>query len=278
MTTTTTATIPPTPDVRAERRLPATRSARHDLGTVGAMLTSDWIKLRSLRSNWAMLALAVAVSASTSWAVARFVTDEVLTVSEVFVYPTALTSVLASVAAILLVTSEVQHGTLATALAARPARWVIVTSKAIIAAVFGLVFGAAGLLAGFAGSSIGRLELGDTSVIASTAMWALMYTTLSGIIGLGVGLIVRHSAAAISGFLVWWFVIENLLAAFAPVNLSRLLPFVTGYRMLGVPSDFDSTEAVAAALTRGQNAFAFIVYTLVTLTVGTVVLYRRDTD
>lgn len=89
---------------------------------------------------------------------------------------------------------------------------------------------------------------------------------------------VRHSAGSISGFLVWWFVIENLLTLFAPAKISRLLPFVTGYRLLDIGSDFDTPEAVAVALTRGQNALVFGGYTTVALVLGTVLLYRRDTN
>lgn len=82
-----------------------------------------------------------------AWACATFVTDEVLTVSQVFNYSTVLTGVFAAVAGILLFTSEVQHGTLAPTLAAQPARSAIVASKTLLAAAFGAVLGAAGLIA-----------------------------------------------------------------------------------------------------------------------------------
>lgn len=105
-----------------------------------------------------------------------------------------------------------------------------------------------------------------------------MFTTLSAVIGLGVGMTARHGVGTISGFLVWWFVIENLLAVFAPARVSRFLPFVAGYRLLGIGSDFDSAEAIAVALTRGQNALVFAGYTIVSLALGIVLLQRRDTN
>ncbi|MDP2290488.1 MAG: ABC transporter permease subunit [Actinomycetota bacterium] len=258
--------------------VPTTRTLRDDLATVPTLLTSERIKLTSLRSNRAVLGLTVLVAAFSSWAVATLVTDEVLTVAKVFVYPTTLTAVFSAIAGILMFTSEAQHGTLATALTAQPARWVIAMCKAITASAVGVLLGVVGMAAGFAGALAGGLEMGDASTIATTALWALLFTTLSALMGLGIGMTARHGAASISGFLVWWFVIENLLGVFAPARAARFLPFVTGYRLLGIGSDFDSAEAIAVALTRGQNAVVYTAYTVVALAVGTVLLQRRESN
>jgi ABC-2 type transport system permease protein len=274
---TITATTTPAAVTTQPATLHPTRTAQSDVATIPTILKSEWIKLSSLRSNRAILGLTIIIGGFASWATATLVTDEVLTVSKEFVYATTLTGVLAAIAGILLFTSEAQHGTLATALAAQPARWVIAVSKTITAAAVGLILGVFGLAAGFGGAIAGGLEMGDTSSIAPTALWALLYTTLSAVIGLGVGMIARHSTGAISGFLVWWFVIENLVGVFAPAKISRFLPFVTGYRLLGIGSDFDSKEAIAAALTRGQNAIASTIYTASAVAIGTVLPHRRDT-
>jgi hypothetical protein len=242
------------------------------------VLRSEWIKLSSLRANKTILALTVGIDVFASWAVARFVTDEVLTVSEVFIYPTFLTAVLAAVAGILLFSSEAQHGTLATALTAQPARWVIAASKTMTATAVGLVLGATGMAAGFVGAVVGGLDMGDTSTMATTALWALLFTTLTAMIGLAVGMIVRHGAGAISGLLVWWLVVENLILQFAPAKAARFLPFDAGYHLLGIGSDFDTPELIAAALTRPQYAVIFGGYATIALVVGTLLLYRRDTN
>jgi ABC-2 type transport system permease protein len=65
---------------------------------------------------------------------------------------------LASVVGILMFTGEAQHGTLAVALVARPARWVIVAAKTITATTAGLALGAAGMIAGFAGAALGGVR------------------------------------------------------------------------------------------------------------------------
>lgn len=254
------------------------RSPRDDVEAFPSVLRSEWIKLTSVRVNRVVLALAVVIAGFAAWAVAVSVTDEVLTVSKVFVFPTLLVAVLSAVAGILLFTSEAQHGTLATAVSAQPSRWVIAAAKAVTVVAFGLVLGVAGSAAGAVGAALAGIEVGDTKAMAVTFAYALLYTALAGLFGLGIGMIVRHGAGAISGLLVWWFVVENLILAFAPATLARFLPFDAGYRMLGVGSDFDSPEMIAAALSRPTYALVFTVAAVVAVLIGSVLFLRRDTN
>ena len=257
---------------------PATRFAGGDVRAVLAALRSDWIKASTVRVNRAILLLALAGGLLVSWAVAMFVTDQVLVVSEVGFYWTSVTSMLAAIGGVLLFGSEVQHGTLASAVAARPARWIIALSKTLTAAAMGLVVGAVGLAAGFGGAALAGLDMGETSALPATIGWALAFTTLSAVLGLGIGMIVRHSTAAIGGLLVWGFVLENLFNLFLPVEISRFLPFFAGNKLLAYSNDFDTPQALAVALTRPECALVFAGYTAVALIVGSVLLYRRDTD
>jgi ABC-2 type transport system permease protein len=256
---------------------PATRSAGGDARAVLAALRSDWIKASTVRVNWAILLLALVGGLLVSWAVAMFVTDEVLVVAQVGFYWTSVTGMLAAIAGVLLFGSEVQHGTLAAAVAARPSRWIIALAKTLTAAALGLVIGATGLVAGFGGAVLAGLDAGDTSSLAATISWALLFTTLSAVLGLGVGMIVRNSTAAIGGILVWGFVVENLLNLFLPVEVARFLPFFAGNKLLAYNNDFDTPQAIAVALTRSESALVFGGYAGIALLVGTLLLYRRDT-
>lgn len=280
MTTTTTPT-PTTPlSSRTAKRTmprPTTRSGRDDLKAAPTVLRSDWIKLSTVRSNKAILGFTAAVGAF-GWAVATFVTDEVLTVADVYVYSTLLTAVFAAVAGVLLFSSEAQHGTLAASLTAQPARWVIAVSKTIMASAFGLVLGAAGMAAGFLGALLAGIDMGDTSTMVATTLWTLLFASLSAVLGLGVGMIVRHSAGAISGLLVWWLVVETLLWIFLPAKAGRFLPFVAGGALLDVKADTATPESLAVALTRPQDALVFAGYAVAALVLGTVLLYRRDSN
>ena len=97
-------------------------------------------------------------------------------------------------------------------------------------------------------------------------------------IGLGVGMIVRHSAGAISGLLMWSFVIESLFAPALPEGVLHFLPFSAGYRLLDAGPNFEAPVAIADELARSQYALIFGGYAVALLAIGTVLLYRRDTN
>jgi hypothetical protein len=276
--TRTDATVHPMPATPLSDRRPATRSRGDDARTIGAALRSDWIKASTVRANRAILAVTLTGGLAVSWAVSVLVTDQVLTVAEVGFYWTSVSSMLAAIAGVLLFGSEVQHGTLAGAVTAGPARWVFAFAKTLTAAVAGLLIGATGLVAGFGGAAIAGLGAGDTSSLPATVSWALLFSTLSAVLGLGIGMIVRHSTGAIAGFLVWGFVIENLVKVFLAEEAARFLPFVAGNHLLAYDSDLESAHALAIALTRPENATVFGSYAAAALAIGTVLLYRRDAD
>jgi hypothetical protein len=257
---------------------PLTRQRSSDIAALPSALRSEWIKIRSLRSTPGLLGAVAVIGVLLSWILATFVkidpnTDLPYTVGATFVFSTWFTTVLAIVMGALSITSEVQHGTLSTAVTIQPARWVIVAAKAFVGATMGLAMGIIGMAAGLGGAVIGGLEAGDTSGSLATAGWGLALTTLAPMLGLGIGMIVRHSAGAITGVLVWAFVIENIIKGFAPANLTRFMPFRAAAGLLNLKDD---AKTLAAALTRPEDALLFGAYIALTLTIGTALLYRKD--
>jgi len=239
--------------------------------------------MSSVRSNRVILGLTFVVGILLSWILATFVktdpnTHEVFTVGKTFIFSTWLSTVLATIMGTLLFTSEVQHGTLSTTVTAQPARWVTVAAKSTVAAFVGLAMGVVGIIGGFSGAVLGGLEKGDTSGMASGAVWGLLLTTLAAVFGLAVGMIIRHSAAAVSILLVWTLVLENLIRGIVSPNVSRLLPFSAANGLLGIQSATDTPATLAVALTRVQDAFLFSGYTVVALAIGTMLFYRRETN
>ena len=262
--TSTPATSPPTLDpvaVSTVRRL-------------GRALLNEYVKLTTVRAYWAIAALTVTVGTLVTWGVARYVDDEPMTVATLFLFASVFTAVFAAVAGILLFSTDAQHGSLGPTLSAQPRRWVVATAKATITAVFGAALGLVGVASGLLGGVLGGIPAGDTSTILESSLWAVAFTTLSALLGLGVGMIARHSTAAISGLLVWWLVVENLLAVFLDPQLSRFLPFAAGNGLLQIV--IDDPDAPAVALSLPQNAAVFGGYALLALVVGTALLHLRD--
>lgn len=275
MTTTLTHDVPETTIDLHLDTVPASRTIGDSLQAIPTTLNAEWIKATSLRSNKAIVGLTAVVGGFVAWAIATYVTDEALSVTEVFTAATVFTAVFAAVGGILLFTSESQHGTLAPALTAQPARAVIAGSKTVIAAGFGALLGLVGLAAGFAGAYLGPIATGDTSTIVSTSLWAIGFASLASVLGLGIGMIARVSTAAVSGLLVWWLVVENLVGLFLAERFARFMPFTAGNGMLSAGPDQGSPEL---ALTATESALVFGGYAAVALLIGTVLLYRRDTN
>jgi ABC-2 type transport system permease protein len=63
-----------------------------------------------------------------------------------------------------------------------------------------------------------------------------------------------------------------------PDGVRHLLPFSAGYRLLDAGPSFEAPVAIADQLARPQYAVIFGGYALISLTIGTLLLYRRDTN
>lgn len=256
----------------------AARTIGDSVRAMPTTLKAEWIKLSSLRSNWVIAGLTAAVGGFVTWAIATYATGgAAFTVAEVFTVATVFTAVFAAIGGILSFTSESQHGTLAPTLTAQPARAVIASAKTIVAAGYGAFLGTVGLAAGYLGAYLGPIATGDTSSMLSTSLWAIGFASLASVLGLGLGMIARVSTAAVSGLLVWWLVVENLVGLFLAERFARFMPFNAGNGMIGAA---DGPEGAVSdlALTATENALVFGGYAAAALALGTVLLYRRDSN
>ena len=91
-------------------------------------------------------------------------------------------------------------------------------------------------------------------------------------------MIARHTAGAITGLLLWSFVIESLFAPAVPQGIRHFLPFSAGYRLLDAGPSFEAPVAIVDLLTRPQYALIFGGYAVISLAVGMLLLYRRDSN
>ena len=238
---------------------------------LASSLRSEWIKLATVRSPRAILALTVTVGGTAAFMVARFVDETDVNVATVFGFSAVFTAVFAAVSGILSYTTEAEHHTAHQTFAAEPQRGVVVAAKTLVTAAYAAVLGLAGLAAGAAGAALGGVEAGDTSTMPATVGWATGFAVLAGVLGLGIGLIARHSAAAISGVLVWWLVVENLVSVFAPERVVRLMPFFAGNGMLEIVE-----EGERIAFDRPLTTVIFATYAIGALLIGLAVTARTD--
>ena len=239
-------------------------------------LHSEWIKLTSLRSSLVMLLIVGIAGLVVSWAVASFSGEEVSSVETAWFYWTPVVAVLAAVVGVQLFTADLQHGAMSAMLVVQPSRRIVVLAKVGVAAIAGLLLGTLSVAAGVVGAAASGVEWGDTSNIVANIPWALGYTTLSALLGLGMGLLIRSGAIAIAGVLIWGLVIEGLLALFMPAEIGRFLPFLAGDRMVALESEFLNTGDAAVKLTQYEGALVLAGYALLVLVAGALSFHRLD--
>jgi hypothetical protein len=253
-----------------------TRTLADGVAALPGALRSEWIKLVSLRSTYVIGLFTLIVGLVVSWAVASFPPSDVESVETAWFYWTAPSAVLASVVGVMIFTADVQHGGLPIMLTVQPERWIIAIAKTVIAVGAGLMLGTVSATSGIAGAALTGIEWGSWSAIAAGIPWALGYTALTALLGLGVGLLARSSALAIAGVLIWGLLIEGLLTLFLPTEVGRFLPFLAGDRMLAFDSQVLNAESATGLLTRAEGALVLAGYTALLLIAGTVSFSRRD--
>jgi ABC-type transport system involved in multi-copper enzyme maturation permease subunit len=182
---------------------PQRRVASGDGYRFGNAARMEWIKLRSLRSTWWTLAFAITAAIGVGAAVG-------LKSKGISVDPTnnvlagvALGLLVTGVLGVLVMSSEYGSGLIRSTLTAIPNRRLLLAAKA---AVFGAVSLAIGELASFISFGAGIIglaarhktvpSLGDPAVLRAIVLAGAGYA-LIGIMGLGIGAIVRHSSAAV---------------------------------------------------------------------------------
>jgi len=201
------------------------------------LLAAERIKLVSTRSPWWCAAVVVALLVGlTALVAAQYVPERGsawLSFAGIGVVPMSVVAVLATLA----VTSEYRTATVRTTFLAAPHRTSALLAKTVVVAGAAAVIG---LLASFAAWGLARVVAPQADLaLSSAAEWravagvGAVYAVVA-VLAVAVGVLVRHSAGAITALMVWILVGESVLsslprvgpdiAAWLPVrNLSRFL-------------------------------------------------------
>jgi ABC-2 type transport system permease protein len=261
----------------AETRVP---SGRYGLAQAARM---EWIKLRSLRSTWWTLAVTLAGTAGIGLAVGlstRNASADLTNNALAGVVPGLL---LAGALGVLTMTSEYGSGTIRATLATIPRRPLVLTAKAAVFGAVTLIVGeAASFIAFFAATATLRHglvapTLGQPGVLRAVVLSGAAFC-LIGLLGLGLGAIIRHSAAAVGTLVAGVYVLAQVIgiitrssAAYMPIlilenSLSTTKPVTCGSDAASCPH-FLSAWAGLGVLS---------LYAVIALAVGGWLLARRD--
>jgi hypothetical protein len=247
---------------------------------VGDAIRSEWIKLRTTRSSMVLWAIALAVPVLLGVLVAVSIPVDSLrtddTVANRFalvVSGLATSHVLLAVLGALAIGTEFRHGTIRVTFAADPLRRRVFGAKAVVVFAVGLVTGVVGSLSAFfvgaailggRGHGVSLSDPGVTRALAGSIAVAALYS----LIGLGIGTIVRATAASISILVIWPVLIEALIVGFLP-SVGKFFPFQTAAAL-------SSPNGADRVLGPVPGGLLFVLFVAIALVVGDVLLERRD--
>ncbi|UGT58937.1 ABC transporter permease [Nocardia asteroides] len=213
------------------------------------VLAAERIKLTSTRSPWWCSAVIVALGlglAALFALVVRTSADDpevgmpALDISTATSGVTGFGIMVLMILAALTVTSEYRFGVMRTTFQAVPNRYTVLLTKAGLVGLYGA---ALSTLVALGAVAVAKVVGGAEATVALTfdGQWRAIYgipiyAFLAVVLAVGVGVLVRQSAAAISLIVLWSLLLEPLLSAFGNFgrNVGPFLPFQNINRFLTV--------------------------------------------
>jgi ABC-2 type transport system permease protein len=261
-----------------------TASAAHSPLFVN-VLRSEWTKMVSVRSTWrTLLAAAVLMVGLAAILCATYANGSSSAAERATFDPTSFSLVgiqMAQLAfgvlGVLLISSEYATGMIRTTLTAVPQRWIVLAGKATAFVGVTLVIGtAAAFISFFTGQAIlsGKgLEASISSPgVLRSVFGAGLYLTVFGLMALGLGTVMRHTAGAITTLFGVTLALPGLVALLPASQheaIAQYLPSNAGAAIYHV-----HTQAHMLGPWAGLGVFS--IYAAVVLIAAGVLLTRRD--
>jgi ABC-type transport system involved in multi-copper enzyme maturation permease subunit len=264
----------------------APRIPNRPLADLADVLRSEFCKLHSVRSTlWTVTAAAVSnvvlaalvaiVIPSRLSAEDRASTDAI----RLSLAGLHLSQIAIGVLGALVITSEYGTGMIRATLTAVPRRRLVLTAKAIVFAATALLTGIASCVAAYLtfqaflpGDDSLRSSLADPGVLRAVIGGGL-YLAMIGMLGLGLGMIIRSSAGTIAtlfGILFVPSILISLLPSAWKTTIGPYLPMNAGEQI------FIAVNHDTNTLNPWTGFAVFSLYTAAALTIGFLLINRRD--
>ena len=238
----------------------------------------EWIKLRSLRSTWWALAVTVAGAVGIAVAVGVNTKDAAADLTNNALAGISLGLLLIGVLGVLVMTGEHSSGMIRATLAAIPNRPLVLAAKAAVFGAVALAVGeATAFIAFFAGNAalpgtIPGPALNQPGVLRAVVMGGAGYC-LIGLIGLGLGAVIRHTPAAVAVLVGGVYVLAQVVAGFA-TSIIAYLPIAIVANSLSAVKPMAQDEIHLLSPWAGLGMLCL--YAAVTLVAGAWLLAKRD--
>jgi ABC-2 type transport system permease protein len=244
-------------------------------------MRAEWTKFVSLRSiRWTLLVTTVgtvlvtflathgALHHSRQWYQGFDPTNQSLA-------GLAIGSLAIGVLGVLVITGEYGTGTIRASLAAMPRRGVLMTAKIAVVGLFTLLLGEVlSFVSFFEGQAVlsggaPTASLGQSGVLRAVVLSGA-FLALFALLGLGIGLVVRHTAGAIAVFAGVTFLVPILLESISR-SVARYAP------------ELIFANSIATRVPQQNNALSVTIgtvcmlgYCVAALGAGAILLQRRD--
>ena len=253
------------------------------LTQLGRIMAAEWTKIRSVRSSvWCLLltlVLCIGLPLLLAWAVVAQPDrpGEGFQAASFSMSGLFLGQLVVGSLGVLVVTAEYSTGTIRATLGAVPQRLRMLLGKTLTFAVTMLVVMTVTCFAAFfptqaiLGTKGLGVSLGDPFSVQMVVGGAL-YATVVGLLGVGLGFLLRHTAAAITTIFGLLFVLP-ILASFLPrswqTHVVKYLPAQAGTAVF-------STQPTPDTLSAWTGLSIFLGYAVLCLVLGAWALARRD--
>jgi len=253
--------------------------------TQGQVIRSEWIKLRSVRSSWLVLAAAVAgiagvgllvcYATAVHWAASSAAARADFSPINQDLIGVNLAELAVGVLGVLAATGEYGSGMIRATFAAVPGRLPVLAAKAaVLAAVTFAVCLAAVLVTFLAGQALlGTHGISLAHPAAARAVaGAALYLTVVAVIGVGLGFLTRSTAggiATLTGVLLVLPVLMSALPGRRSQAVERYLPSMAGRALF--------IQNAGRAMLSPWTGFAiFLLYAMIVLAAAALAVRRRD--
>jgi len=245
---------------------------------------SEWIKARSLRSTWILVAFALAAFVGVPTLVVANASDvgtsSSAEVMGVLYFGLDFVLLLVAVLGALLTTSEFTTGMARNTFTATPGRGKVLAAKATIAGLFALAIGIVGLATAWAVNAGGLADLGVSIDLGDTAtMRALLVNQLSivvfAMLAVALGVLLRSSVGAIFTIVAMQLILPGVLA----IVPNTIANWVGAVLPSAAASAAVATEPLAAGqigLDSGWGLVVLLAWAVVPMAGALVSLRARD--
>lgn len=256
--------------------------------TLPRVVRAEWTKLRSLRSTWWSLGIAVFLTIGLGGVIGRGSAQAIRdgeiasggqTAIETTLFGVDIAALIIGVYGVLLMTGEYGTGQIRASLTAVPKRLPVLWAKAIVLAA---VVGPLMLAANFTAFLLGQGLAGDVGVdlsepgVVRAILGATGYLVGVGLLGLGIGVVVRNLVLGVTVYIGALMMLPPILTAALPnesgEKIGKYTPMFAGGAMYSI----DGGGGPIPYLRPGPGALVFAAYIVVLVVAGALLLRRRD--